>query len=117
LKTPDDLKKAVLLRSALEPWQPWFEVAGLDWPEPSTGLRLDDLGLLLEAVRHGHGVGLTRKHFAQDWIAKGEVVHLFEEVQLKSPPHAYYVVYEQQARERPEVDAFVDWLLDTFGKL
>ncbi len=117
LKTPDDLKKAALLRSALEPWQPWFEVAGLDWPEPSTGLRLDDLGLLLEAVRHGHGVGLTRKHFAQDWIAKGEVVHLFEEVQLKSPPHAYYVVYEQQARERPEVDAFVDWLLDTFGKL
>lgn len=117
LQTPADLKKAVLLRSALEPWQPWFEVAGLDWPEPSTGLRLDDLGLLLEAVRHGHGVGLTRKHFAQDRIANGEIVHLFEDVHLKTPPHAYYVVYEQQVRDRPEVGAFVDWLLDTFGKL
>jgi DNA-binding transcriptional LysR family regulator len=117
LQTPDDLKKATLLRSALEPWQPWFEVAGLDWPEPAMGLRLDDLGLLLEAVRHGHGVGLTRKHFVQPLIASGEIVQLFEDVQLKTPPHAYYVVVEERVRARPEVALFVDWLLDTFGKL
>jgi LysR family transcriptional regulator, glycine cleavage system transcriptional activator len=117
LQTPDDLKKATLLRSAPEPWQPWFEVAGLDWPEPSMGLRLDDLGLLLEAVRHGHGVGLTRKHFVQPLIASGEIVQLFEEVQLKTPPHAYYVVVEERVRARPEVALFVDWLLKTFGML
>lgn len=117
LKTPADLQKASLLRSALEPWQPWFEVAGLDWPEPASGLRLDDMGLLLEAVRHGYGVGLTRKHFAQDVIARGEVVLLFPEVQLKTPPHAYYVAYEQPARERPEVLAFIDWLHKSFGNL
>lgn len=117
LKTPADLQKAVLLRSALEPWQPWFEAAGLDWPEPSQGLRLDDLGLLLEAIRHGYGVGLTRKHFAQDLIFSGEIVQLFDGVELASPPHAYYVVYEQQVRERPEVDAFVGWMLDTFSSL
>lgn len=117
LKTPADLRKATLLRSALEPWQSWFEVAGLDWPEPSTGLRLDDLGLLLEAVRHGHGVGLTRKHFVQDLMAKGEIVHLFPDVQLKTPPHAYYIVYEQDVRDRPEVAVFIEWLLKTFGSL
>ena len=117
LKTPADLQKATLLRSALEPWQPWFEVAGLDWTEPSTGLRLDDLGLLLEAVRHGYGVGLTRKHFVQDLISTGEIVHLFPNVTLKSPPHAYYVVYEKPARERPEVNVFIEWLLTTFGRL
>ena len=87
---------------------------GLKSPEPSTGLRLDDLGLLLEAVRHGHGVGLTRKHFVQDLIATGEIVHLFPDVQLKSPPHAYYIVYEKPVRDRPEVSAFLDWLLSTF---
>jgi DNA-binding transcriptional LysR family regulator len=84
-------------------------VAGLDWPEPSSGLRLDDLGLLLEAVRHGHGVALTRKHFAKHLIEKGEVIQLFD-VCLANPPHAYYVVHEQNARQRPEVDAFVGWL-------
>ncbi|RJG07137.1 LysR family transcriptional regulator [Noviherbaspirillum cavernae] len=113
LKTPSDLQKATLLRSALEPWQPWFEVAGLDWPEPSSGLRLDDLGLLLEAIRHGHGVGLTRKHFAQEMIASGEVVQLFD-VCLATPPHAYYVVYEEPPRERPEVRLFLDWLMAAF---
>lgn len=117
LKSPAELKKATLLRSALEPWQPWFEVAGLEWPEPSTGLRLDDLGLLLEAVRHGYGIGLTRKHFVQDRLHTGELVHLFPDIQLKTPPHAYYVVYEQPTRDRPEVAAFIDWLLDVFRRL
>src|SRR5450830_1606349 len=117
LKTPNDLQHANLLRSALEPWQPWFEAAGLkDWPEPSTGLRVDDLGLLLESVRHGYGVGLTRQHFAEELLARGEIVELFD-VRLRTPPHAYYVVYEKQIRERPEVDAFIDWLQNAFKNI
>ncbi|HJU71792.1 MAG TPA: LysR substrate-binding domain-containing protein [Paucimonas sp.] len=113
LKTPSDLSRATLLRSALEPWQPWFEAAGLDWPEPSSALRVDDLGLLLEAVRHGHGVCLTRQHFAQELIARGEVVELFD-LRLTTPPHAYYVVYERAARDRPEVNFLIDWLFAKF---
>jgi DNA-binding transcriptional LysR family regulator len=110
---PSDLEKAILIRSALEPWQPWFEAAGLDWPEPSTGVRVDDLGLLLEMVKHGHGVGLTREHFARDMIAAGEIVRLFD-MQMASPPHAYFVVYEKQVSERPEVVAFLQWMQETF---
>lgn len=113
---PADLARATLLRSALELWQPWFEAAGLDWPEPTTALRVDDLGLLLEAVKHGHGVGLTRHHFAQEMIAAGQVVPLFD-IRLVSPPHAYYVVYEQPARDRPEVNLFIDWLMSIYGKV
>lgn len=113
IASPAELGKATLLRSALEAWQPWFEVAGLDWPEPANALRVDDLGLLLEAVKHGHGVGLTRQHFAQQMIASGEVVELFD-IRLSSPPHAYYVVYEKSAAQRPEVKLFIDWLLETF---
>lgn len=113
LKTPNDLQQATLLRSALEPWQPWFEAAGLQWPEPSTGLRVDDLGLLLEAVKHGYGVGLTRKGFASDMLKSGDVVELFD-VKVSSPPHAYYIVYERQMRERPEVKAMIEWLEQTF---
>lgn len=113
IASPEELSKATLLRSALEPWKPWFEEAGLDWQEPTTGLRVDDLGLLLEAVRHGHGVCLTRAHFAQQMVASGEVVELFD-IRLASPPHAYYVVYEPNVRARPEVQLFIDWLLATF---
>ncbi len=113
LKTPEDLKKATLIRSALEPWQPWFEAAGLDWPEPITGIRVDDLGLLQEMVRHGHGVGLARAHFARELIDAGELVRLFD-VQMSSPPHAYYAVYEKPVLERPEVVVFLQWMRDTF---
>jgi DNA-binding transcriptional LysR family regulator len=113
LAKPTDLKKAVLVRSALEPWQPWFEAAGLDWKEPAAGLRIDDLGLLLEAIRHGHGVGLTRRHFAHQLLESGEIVRLFD-VQLTTPPHAYYMVHEPRALERPEVAAFADWLKAAF---
>lgn len=115
ISTPEDLQKAALIRSALEPWQPWFEAAGLDWPEPTAGLRVDDLGLLLEAVRHGHGIGLTREHFARELLDSGEVVRLFD-MQTATPPHAYYVVYEKQATERPEVDTFLQWMKATFSK-
>jgi DNA-binding transcriptional LysR family regulator len=113
IATPEDLQKATLIRSALEPWQPWFEAAGLDWPEPSTGIRVDDLGLLLEMVKHGHGVGLTREHFAREKIEAGEIVRLFD-MQTGSPPHAYYVVYEKQVTERPEVAAFLAWMQASF---
>ncbi len=113
LNEPADLKKATLIRSALEPWQPWFEAAGLDWPEPSTGIRVDDLGLLQEMVRHGHGVGLAREHFARELIDAGELVRLFD-VQMSSPPHAYYAVYEKPVLDRPEVALFLQWMRDTF---
>ena len=116
LDTPADLRHATLLRSALEPWQPWFEAAGLDWQEPSSGLRVDDLGLLLEAIRHGYGVGLTRRHFAEAALASGEVVRLFN-VELASPPHAYYLVYEKPAPERSEVTLFIAWMKATFASL
>ncbi|MFZ6770379.1 LysR substrate-binding domain-containing protein [Undibacterium sp. Di26W] len=113
MQTPADLRHAKLLRSALEPWQPWFEVAGLDWPEPATGLRVDDLGLLLEAIKHGHGIGLTRQHFAQEMIRRGDVVRVFE-TQLATPPHSYYLVHEAQANIRPEVQLFIDWMQATY---
>lgn len=113
ISQPADLRHATLLRSALEPWQPWFEVAGLDWPEPTSGLRIDDLGLLLEAVRYGHGVGLTRQHFAEELINQGAVLRLFD-TQLATPPHAYYLVHEAQAIMRTEVQLFIDWMQKIF---
>ncbi|MFZ6756681.1 LysR substrate-binding domain-containing protein [Undibacterium sp. Ji50W] len=116
MQTPADLRHAKLLRSALEPWQPWFEVAGLDWPEPTTGLRVDDLGLLLEAIKHGHGIGLTRQHFAQEMIRRGDVVRVFE-TQLATPPHSYYLVHEAQANIRPEVQLFIDWMQATYQQV
>ncbi len=71
LRQPADLAQAPLLRTPLEPWSPWFAAAGLDWPEPSHGTRLVDLGLTLEAAVAGQGVVLARPSLARGWLASG----------------------------------------------
>jgi len=113
LTKPADLIHANLIRSALEPWRPWFQAAGLDWPEPTSGVRVDDLGLLLELIKHGHGVGLTRENFAREMLARGEVVPLFD-LQLVAPPHSYYIVYEARSARRPQVALLLDWMRTAF---
>ena len=49
-------------------------------------------------------------------IAVLKVCHRLN-VQIATPPHAYYVVYEKQAAERPEVAAFLQWTQATFSSV
>lgn len=77
LNTPADLALAPLLRTPLEPWAPWFKAAGLNWPEPSTGPKLVDLGLTLEAAVSGQGVALGRPSLARHWLESGALRPLF----------------------------------------
>jgi LysR family transcriptional regulator, glycine cleavage system transcriptional activator len=73
-RTPAELARLPLLRTPVEPWQPWLRAQGLDWPEPDTGPRLVDLGLTLEAARCGQGVALARPALARQMLASGELV-------------------------------------------
>ncbi|MBT9495526.1 MAG: LysR family transcriptional regulator [Paucibacter sp.] len=75
---PADLAGLALLRSPLEPWQPWFQAAGLDWPEPEQGTRYVDLGLTLAAAACGQGVVLGRLSLAAPLLASGSLQRMFE---------------------------------------
>lgn len=75
---PADLADLALLRSPLEPWQPWFQAAGLDWPEPEQGTRYVDLGLTLEAAACGQGVVLGRLSLAAPLLKNGTLARMFE---------------------------------------
>lgn len=77
LHQPADLVHAPLLRTPIEPWAPWFQAAGLAWPEPASGHKLVDLGLTLEAAASGQGVALGRPSLAQAWLLTGALVPLF----------------------------------------
>jgi LysR family transcriptional regulator, glycine cleavage system transcriptional activator len=108
LDQPADLKDAVLLRSPLEPWRPWFAAAGLDWPEPGLGVQFNDLGLLMEAALAGQGIALARQTIVERWLAAGVLLRLFE--LAAESPHAYWLLVDPAERSRPEVAAFVGWL-------
>jgi DNA-binding transcriptional LysR family regulator len=105
---PRDLAGHTLLRSPLEPWRPWFQAAGLDWPEPSAGVQFNDVGLLMEAALAGHGAALARRTIAAQWLDAGLLRPLFD-LEAESP-HAYWLLYDRAELARAEVGAFVRWL-------
>ena len=78
IATPADLAPAMLLRTPLQPWQPWLRAAGLDWPEPAQGTRFVDLGLTLEAAACGQGVVLGRPSLAAPYLRSGALKRLFD---------------------------------------
>lgn len=91
LRRPTDLREAPLLRTPLEPWAPWFTAAGLDWPEPTHGPKLVDLGLTLEAAVAGQGIALARPSLARPWIERGSLVVLPFGIAAE-PVNQYYLM-------------------------
>ena len=68
LRRVADLAGAPLLRTPLQPWADWLRAAGIHLPEPSSGPKLMDLGLALEAAVAGQGVALARPSLALPWL-------------------------------------------------
>lgn len=112
LSCPTDLVQADLLRSPLVPWQPWMVAAGLEPREPGRGASFTDLGFLLEAAASGLGVAICPGRLAQHWQENGQLVALFD-VAVASE-RTYYALVNRAAAQRPEVEAFLDWLGTTF---
>jgi LysR family glycine cleavage system transcriptional activator len=109
IRTVADLRKAVLLRLPHEPWQPWFEAAGLQWPEPSSGPLFGDASLMLDAAANGQGVALARSVLVGRDLESARLVRLFD-VAIPSA-RSYYAVCSPDAATRPEIDAFIAWLI------
>jgi LysR family transcriptional regulator, glycine cleavage system transcriptional activator len=115
LRNPRDLARAVLLRSPLEPWKPWFDAARLDWPEPASGARYVDLGMLLEAAVNAQGVALARQSLARSWLDSGTLVHLFD---MDARPESHYFLCHSATRPLQGARAaFAAWLHDICAKL
>jgi LysR family glycine cleavage system transcriptional activator len=105
---PADLARHALLRGETEPWKPWFDMAGLDWPEPARGPTFNDSSHLLQAAAEGQGIGLARSALAASDLASGALVRLFD-VALTAP-RRYYLVYPPRLRNARKVTAFLQWL-------
>lgn len=110
IRSPEQLQEAVLLRNRRLPWKPWFDAAGLDWPEPSAGPIYSDVGLMLEAAAIGQGVALARHVLVTAQVKEGRLVRLTDVV-APSQWH-FYVAFSPEALQRDEVTAFVHWVLE-----
>jgi LysR family glycine cleavage system transcriptional activator len=105
---PEDLQRAALLRSPLEPWRTWFGAHGLDWPEPPDGSSFNDIGLMCDAAAQGLGVALVRLKLGAPWIENGSLERL--SARSVPSPHAHYLCWRTGTMDRWECAAFAEWL-------
>ena len=113
-KRPEELARFPLLRTDDEPWKPWFEQAGLDWPEPDRGPIFNDSSHLMLAAASGQGVALARRMLVSDDLRSGALVRLFD-VAVPSP-RGYYLVCLPRDAGAPKIVALRRWLREEFAK-
>ncbi len=109
LDTPDALGRAVLLRLPHEPWKPWFDAAGFVREEPASGPLFGDASILLDAAASAQGVALARNVLVEGDVASGRLVRIGKTSVPSS--RAYYAVWAARSAGRPEVGAFLQWLV------
>lgn len=108
LRSPADLRNAVLIRNALLPWTPWFEKAGLEWREPVHGPLFNDSTLALQAAVDGQGVAIGRRILVKNLLKQGLLVQLYEV--SAAMEESFFLVYRKESLKRTEVAAFIDWI-------
>jgi len=107
---PEDLARYTLLRSEDEPWKPWFDAAGLDWPEPTRGPIFNDLSHGLQAAIEGHGVALARSTLLAHDVRNGILVRPFDIV--APAPRSFWLVYPPRTANTAKLALFRQWLHD-----
>jgi len=106
--TPEDLADCSLLRADDECWAPWFAQAGLDWPEPDTGLFFNDSALALRWAEDGRGIILTRRSLADEALRNGTLVQLFD---ITVPVEkTYWFVTPKDVEPTPLLQRFRQWV-------
>ena len=89
-------------------WEAWFRRVGHREVVPLSWLHLNFTHQTVQAAQAGMGVAMGQLGLIRPLLADGSLV-----LPLGEPQPAgvfYYMVLREQARERPEVGALVDWL-------
>jgi DNA-binding transcriptional LysR family regulator len=116
LRTPADLDRQVLLEfdqpDGAYPWlswTQWLEVQGLAGLKPQGMLRFSEYDQVVNAALSGVGVALGRSALLGSVLASRKLVAPFKGE--TSTDRAYFAVIAPGAEARPEVRAFVDWVV------
>ena len=117
LATPADLGNHVLLHyerpdggAPWLSWNAWLEVMKLPPLASSRGaLHLTQYDQVIRAAVDGQGVAIATTPLVKDLIRKGRLVAPLK--QRAASARAYYAVVAPAAARRPEVEAFVQWLI------
>lgn len=121
LRTPADLRHHTLLHdddtkgTPWLNWEPWLQAHGVEAIEPAGELRFSLYDQMIQAAVDGQGVALGRLPLMTRLVASGKLVAPFARgpAGQKGPTatRSYYVIPEPRSAARPEVQAFIDWVI------
>ena len=109
LATPDDLKRATLLRVTHAPddWPRWFK--GADLPRIAVkGPAFDYYGQALQAAADGVGVAIGIRPYVDDDLRAGRLVAPFAQSVPKG--EQWYLIYNSARKDEPSFEAFRHWI-------
>ena len=89
-------------------WRDWFRAAGVRGLELPPMHTFNDSTDVMRAAVYGLGAALARKHIAQPYLQRYELVRLPGPA-LRARP-AYYIVYPTHRTPSPAASLFIDWL-------
>lgn len=113
--TPADLAAVTLLAYVGEPtpgldWAPWLVSLGLGKAQPKAMIQFNQYDQMIRAAADGRGIALGRGPLVRRLIEEDRLAPLMD-ARERVASRGYYLL-RAGAETRPEVDAFVAWLLD-----
>ena len=114
LRQPADLRRFTLLylddpHAGWFDWNLWFHALGLRNFNPARKLHFSHYDQMIQAAVNGQGVALGLDPLVRDLVREGKLATLFKKAAV--PARAWYLLRSPASGTKPEVDAFVDWLL------
>lgn len=112
-EVPDLARHRLLHEDNGSQWQQWLVDVGFS-RGGDEDIYFEDFGMVLQAARDGFGVALSDEIVSARDLDEGRLVR---PLPITVPAvHNYYVACSEGTRERPEIRAFIDWLLSTAGQ-
>jgi len=115
LRTLADLRHHALLHMEVDggkthmDWDTWLAAQGLPGLKPAASVRFDNYEQMIQAAVGGQGVGMGIGRLVSGLMASGQLVAPFCASTIGT--RAYFVIRSALTGDRPQVRAFVDWLL------
>ena len=91
-------------------WQRWFAANHCDQLQPPRWLYFNYAHQIVQAALAGQGLAIARLPLVADALAAGHLVEVLPQQRLASPL-SYWLLQGPRSKERPEVQAFCQWLM------
>lgn len=101
-------RQATLLAHTRQPWQTWFDRAGLAPPDNRRVMTFTDTGFMLDAALGLQGIALGRRSLVHELLLSGELVRL-SDVGLPCE-QSYYLLASERATITRHGRAVLDWI-------